>query len=114
MHLETERMESNVFSKVKYMIVKEKLIYQFHINVMRNLKFCSCHQEVQEDTGKYFQISMLIIKGEYLVRNTTNSEQMVYSVIETTCFCLYRPSSGFYNSLRAVYICCKHCAGLLI
>ena len=39
----------------------------------------------------------LKVKGEYLVRNTTNSEQMVYSAIETTCFGLYWPSSGFYN-----------------
>ena len=34
---------------------------------------------------------------ENLVRNTTFSEQMVYSAIETTCFGLYWPSSGFYN-----------------
>ena len=34
---------------------------------------------------------------ENLVRNTTCSEQMVYSAIETTCFGLYWPSSGFYN-----------------
>ena len=27
-----------------------------------------------------------LIKGEYLVGNTTNSEQMVPSAIETTCF----------------------------
>ena len=29
--------------------------------------------------------------------NTTCPEQMVYSAIETTCFGLYWPSSGFYN-----------------
>ena len=34
---------------------------------------------------------------ENLVRNPTCSEQMVYSAIETTCFGLYWPSSGFYN-----------------
>ena len=34
---------------------------------------------------------------ENLVRNTTSSEQMVYSAIETTCFGLCWPSSGFYN-----------------
>ena len=34
---------------------------------------------------------------ENLVRNTTCSEKMVYSAIETTCFGLYWPSSGFYN-----------------
>ena len=33
---------------------------------------------------------------ENLFRNTTCSEQMVYSPIETTCFGLYWPS-GFYN-----------------
>ena len=39
---------------------------------------------------------MLVLK-ENLVRNTTCSEQIVYSVIETTCFGLYWPSSGFYS-----------------
>ena len=34
---------------------------------------------------------------ENLVRNTTCSEQIVYSAIETTCFGLYWPPSGFYN-----------------
>ena len=46
-----------------------------------------------------------IIKGEYS-QNTTCVEKMVYSAIETTCFGLYWPSSGFYNikeeSIRAV------------
>ena len=51
---------------------------------------------------------------ENLVRNTTCSEQMVYSAIETTCFGLYLPSSGFYNideeSINAV----KTVRGLLM
>ena len=33
----------------------------------------------------------------WTVRNTTCSEQMAYSAIETTCFGLYWPSSDFYN-----------------
>ena len=45
-----------------------------------------------------------VIKGEYLVGNTTNSEQMVHSAIETTYFGLYWPSSGFYNYWRWVYV----------
>jgi len=41
-----------------------------------------------------------------IVKNTTCLENMVYSAIETTCFGLYWPSSGFYNikeeSIKAV------------
>ena len=46
-----------------------------------NAKYSSCNTKLKEN----------------LVRNTTCSEQMVYSAIETTCFGLYWPSSGFYN-----------------
>ena len=42
-------------------------------------------------------IKLLYRLKENLVRNTTCSEQAVYSAIETTCFGLYWPSSGFYN-----------------
>jgi hypothetical protein len=47
----------------------------------------------------------LKVKREYS-QNTTCVEKMVYSAIETTCFGLYWPSSGFYNikeeSIKAV------------
>jgi len=50
-------------------------------------------------------------KRENLVRNTTCSEQIVYSAIETTCFGLYWPSSGVYNieeeSVNAEYTICS-------
>jgi hypothetical protein len=43
---------------------------------------------------------------ESIVKNTACLEKMVYSTIETTCFDLYWPSSGFYNikeeSIKAV------------
>jgi hypothetical protein len=43
---------------------------------------------------------------ESIVKNTTCLEKMVYSAIETTCFGIYWPSSGFYNikeqSIKAV------------
>jgi hypothetical protein len=46
-----------------------------------------------------------LIKREYS-QNTTCVENIVYSAIETTCFGLYWPSSGFYNikeeSIKAV------------
>jgi hypothetical protein len=49
--------------------------------------------------------SLVTIKREYS-QNRTCVEKMVYSSIETTCFGLYWPSSGFYNtkeeSLKAV------------
>jgi len=49
---------------------------------------------------------------ENLVRNITCSKQIVYSVIETTCFDLYWPSSGFYNieeeSINAVKTVLEH------
>jgi hypothetical protein len=41
-------------------------------------------------------ISPFIIKREYS-QNTTCVEKTVYSAIETTCFGLYWPSSGFYS-----------------
>ena len=57
---------------------------------------------------KLISIVHTLIKGEF-IRNTTCSEQMVYSAIETTCFGLYWPSSGFYNieeeSINAVKLC---------
>jgi hypothetical protein len=37
-----------------------------------------------------------VLKSEYS-QNTTSVEKMVYSAIETTCFGLYWPSSGFYS-----------------
>jgi hypothetical protein len=37
-----------------------------------------------------------LIKREYS-QNKTCVEEMVYYAIETTCFGLYWPSSGFYN-----------------
>ena len=40
--------------------------------------------------------SLCLIKGEYS-QNTTCVEKMVHSAIETTCFGIYWPSSGFYN-----------------
>ena len=47
---------------------------------------------------------MSLIKGEFSKKNCL--EKMVYSAIETTCFGLYWPSSGFYNikqdSIKAV------------
>ena len=42
-------------------------------------------------------IKLLYRLKENLVRNTTCSEQTVYSAIETTCFGLYWPFSGFYK-----------------
>ena len=53
-------------------------------------------------------------KREYKDEKTTCLEKMVYSAIETTCFGLYWPSSGFYSikekSIKAV----KNCEGVLI
>jgi hypothetical protein len=34
---------------------------------------------------------------ESITKNTTCVEKTVYSAIETTCFGLYCPSSGFYS-----------------
>ena len=48
---------------------------------------------------------------ENLVRNTTCSEQMVYSAIETTCFGLYWPSSGFCNIEEESIIAVKTVSG---
>jgi len=51
---------------------------------------------------------------ESLVRNTTCSEQMVYSAIETTCCGLYWPSSRFYNIEEESINAVKTVRGLLI
>ena len=51
---------------------------------------------------------------ENLVRNATCSEQMVYSAVETTCFGLYWPTSGFYNIEEEPINAVKTVWGLLI
>ena len=48
------------------------------------------------------------------MRNTTCSEQMVYSAIESTCFDLYWPSSVFYNIEEESINAVKTVRGLLI
>jgi hypothetical protein len=71
---------------------------------------CSAQQLVQERVlnahsfcERMFQIlyntiqqHQEVIKREYS-QNTTCVEKMVYSAIETICFGLYWPPSGFYN-----------------
>ena len=58
-----------------------------YVALFRSFSQIAC----RDDGRKYYKLK------ENLVRNTTCSEQMVYSAIETTCFGLYWPSSDFYN-----------------
>ena len=95
--------------------MKKKRIYNMVPNNQAKLFYFRrqnvwAKQLIRNGSSNIFHLLQL---KENLVRNTTCSEQMVYSAIETTCFGLYWPSSGFYNSLGAVYICCKNYAGIL-
>jgi len=69
---------------------------------------------IQKTHYKFWrQVAHTLIK-ESIVKNTTCLEKVVYSAIETTCFGLYWPSSGFYSikeeSIKAV----KNCEVVLI
>jgi hypothetical protein len=54
-----------------------------------------------------------VIKGEYS-QNTTCLEKMVYSAIESTCFGLYWPSSGFYNIKEEFITAVENCERVMI